>query len=135
MSTSADFSPSEPKNSDSDATSGCSRGALRRSLLSSGLSLVELAKAISNAPFWRSSSQNVKTAHLIRPPDFGDLVQGIQQLQSQLATAEALALDLWEASTSAEQELIAEQMRALGMEPAALDPLTPTSPSDRRSCT
>lgn len=124
---------SEPPSKSDNSVNGCSRGALRLLLLNSGLRLAQLVKQVSNAPSWPSSSPNVKTEHLIRPRDFQETDLGLMMLTLDLQRAAAMARELLTRAEQAELQLVEEQMRAMGLEPSALDPLTPSPPSEPHS--
>lgn len=135
MNTSGESSPPGAPNSNDSTTNGSSRGALRRSLISSALSLGELVKVISNAAPWPSKYSHVRTEHLIRPRDFQELDLALLMVRQALETAEQMAREMWDQACAAELAEVEQQMREMGMEPTALDPLTPSSPSAERSST
>lgn len=123
-------SPERPSSSESE-TPGPSSTDLQRAVLSSVQSLTEQARSLLNISSWTPSSGHASTSALI--PKVDQLILGLLMVRGQVQAAERLAQQFVEDLKALEQEQINEHMRRLGLEPAALDPLTPSSPSVPRN--
>lgn len=121
----------EPSSSSAPETPGPSSTDLQRAVLSSVQLLTEQARSLLNISSSTPSSGHASTSALI--PKVSNLVVGLIMARSVLQNAEHLAEQFLEDLKALEQEQLNAEMRRLGLEPAALDPLTPSSPSVPRN--